>query len=175
MRSPPAVVDRPCPGCGGPTAVLLERGRLVLACRTCPDPEELVWSPRKARRSAATKESSEKAASEKAAADQRLQSRCGSCGGAQQRWKVVGGYVHLCAAWPACGGVAFEAGRGAGVRRAGPPLQAGGPAALTSIVDFRLREQGVESGNAPLLWKEFSKCKRHHRGAFSDRQDIDTR
>ena len=49
----PAVVDRPCPGCGGPTAVLLERGQLVLACRTCPDPEELVWSPRKARRSAA--------------------------------------------------------------------------------------------------------------------------
>ncbi len=59
----PAVVDRPCPGCGGPTAVLLERGQLVLACRTCPDPEELVWSPRKARRSAAKKESSEKAAS----------------------------------------------------------------------------------------------------------------
>ncbi len=38
-------------------------------------------------------------------------SRCGSCGGAQQRWKVAGGYVQLCAAWPAFGGVAFEAGR----------------------------------------------------------------
>ena len=38
----PAVVDQLCPDCGGPTAVLLERGQLVLACRTCPDPEELV-------------------------------------------------------------------------------------------------------------------------------------
>ncbi len=115
----PAVVDRPCPDCGGPTAVLLERGQLVLACRTCPDPEELVWSPRKATRSVVKKESSEKAASEQAAADQRLQSRCRLCGGAQQRWKVAGGYVHLCAAWPACGGVAFEAGRRARARRAG--------------------------------------------------------
>ena len=98
----------------GATAVLLERGQLVLACRTCPDPEGL---PRKATRSAVKKESSEKVASEQAAADQRLQSRCGSCGGAQ-RWKVAGGYVHLCAAWSACGGVAFEAGRRARVRRA---------------------------------------------------------
>ncbi len=109
----PAVVDWPCPRCKGPTAVLLERGRLVLACRTCPDPAELAWAPKKARRRAAKQESSDKAASEQAAADQRLQARCGVCGGAQQRWKVAaGGYVHLCAAWPACGGVAVEAGRG---------------------------------------------------------------
>ena len=111
----PAVVEWPCPSCGGPTAVFLERGRLVLACRTCPDPAELSWAPKKARRSAAKKESSEKAASEQAAADQRLQARCGECGGAQQRWKApAGGWVHLCAAWPGCGGVAVEAGRGAG-------------------------------------------------------------
>ena len=71
----PAVVDRPCPSCGGPSAVLLERGRLVLACRTCPDPAELSWAPKKAKRRAAKKESSEKAASEQAAADQRLQAR----------------------------------------------------------------------------------------------------
>jgi len=42
----PAVVDRPCPRCGGPTAVLLERGQLVLACRTCPDPEGRPGRPR---------------------------------------------------------------------------------------------------------------------------------
>ena len=109
----PAVVDWPCPRCQGPMAVLLEQGRLVRACRTCPDPAELAWAPKKARRRAAKQESSEKAASEQAAADQRLQARCGVCGGAQQRWKVVaGGYVHLCAAWPACGGVSVEAGRG---------------------------------------------------------------
>ena len=111
----PAVVEWPCSRCGGPTAVFIERGRLVLACRTCPDPAELSWAPKKARRSAAKKESSEKAASEQAAADQRLQARCGECGGAQQRWKAPsGGYVHLCAAWPGCGGVAVEAGRGGG-------------------------------------------------------------
>ena len=115
----PALVDSPCPRCGGPSAVLFERGRLVLACRTCPDPAELAWAPKKARRRAAKSESSEKAASEQAAADQRLQARCMVCGGAQQRWKSpAGGYVHLCAAWPACGGVAFEAGRG-GVAAAG--------------------------------------------------------
>ena len=80
-----------------------------------PHPAELSWAPKKARRSAAKKESSEKAASEQAAADQRLQARCGECGGAQQRWKAPsGGYVYLCAAWPGCGGVAVEAGRGAG-------------------------------------------------------------
>ena len=55
--------------------MLLERGRLVLACRTCPDPAELSWAPKKAKRRAAKKESSEKAASEQAAADQRLQAR----------------------------------------------------------------------------------------------------
>ena len=52
----PAVVDRPCPRCEGATAVLLERGRLVLACRTCPDPAELAWAPKKAKRRAARQE-----------------------------------------------------------------------------------------------------------------------
>ena len=91
----PAVVEWPCPNCGGPTAVLLERGRLVLACRTCPDPAELSWAPKKARRSAAKKESSEKAASEQAAADQRLQARCGECGGPPAVSSCVGRSAQL--------------------------------------------------------------------------------
>ena len=146
---------------------------MVLACRTCPDPEALVWSPKRARRSAAKKESSEQAASEQAAADQRLQSRCGSCGGAQQRWKVAGGYVHLCAAWPACGGVTLEAGRGAG-----PGVPAPAPGRRSVGVDsrgsiFASGNCGWRPGNGPCFWKVFSKCKWHHCGAFFDRQDID--
>ena len=96
----PAVVDRPCPGCGGPTAVLLERGQsgagVPHVSRT-----RRSWSGRRGRRGGRPRRRSraEQAASEQAAADQRLQSRCGSCSGAQQRWKVAGGYVHLCAAW----------------------------------------------------------------------------
>ena len=111
---------------GRPQGGILDRKWCIEPSTGAEDPDKQFSKPEGHR--------NQQAASEQAAADQRLQSRCGSCGGAQQRWKVVGGYVHLCAAWPACGGVAFEAGRGAGVRRAGPPLQAGGPAALTSIV-----------------------------------------
>ena len=35
----------PVPEVRGPTAVLIERGVLVLACRTRPDPDELTWAP----------------------------------------------------------------------------------------------------------------------------------
>ena len=119
----PTLVDWPCPSCGQGCAVLLERGQLVVACRTCPDPVELSWAPKKARRRAARSESAEKAASEQAAADQRMQARCPVCGGAQQRWKMsAGGYLHLCAAWPACGGAVVEVGR-AGRTRARVPAR----------------------------------------------------
>ena len=37
----PALVDRPCPRFGEGSAVLIEAGRLVVACRMCPDPAEL--------------------------------------------------------------------------------------------------------------------------------------
>ncbi len=108
----PTVVDSPCAACGGPRAVLLERGRLVVACRTCSPPADVEWAPRKARRVAKRVESDEKAAAEQAAADQRIQVRCKACGGAQQRWKLsTGGYLHLCQAWPACSGAYVEAGR----------------------------------------------------------------
>ena len=117
----PTLVEWPCPSCGQGCAVLLERGQLVVACRTCPDPVELSWAPKKARRRAARSESAEKAVSEQAAADQRMQARCPACGGAQQRWKMsVGGYLHLCAAWPACGGAVVEAGRASGTRARAP-------------------------------------------------------
>ena len=85
-----------------------------------------------------------KAASEKAAADQRLQSRCGSCGGAQQRWKMAGGYVQLCA------GVARVRGRGVRGRAAsgGParrrPGRVGGSARLNPA--GRLSPSGTADG-----------------------------
>ena len=117
----PTLVEWPCPSCGQGCAVLIERGQLVVACRTCPDPVELSWAPKKAKRRAARSESAEKAVSEQAAADQRMQARCPACGGAQQRWKMsAAGYLHLCAAWPACGGAVVEAGRGGGTRARAP-------------------------------------------------------
>ena len=122
----PTVVDFKCPRCSGPCAVLLERGQLVVACRTCPDPVTLAWAPRKARRRPVRRESDAKAAAEQAAADQRMQSRCPQCGGAQQRWKMsAGGYLHLCAGWPACGGAAVEAGRASGARAKQPARRRG--------------------------------------------------
>ena len=72
----PALVDRPCPRFGEGSAVLIEAGRLVVARRMCPDPAELTWAPKKARRRPAKSESAEKAAAEQGAADQRLQARC---------------------------------------------------------------------------------------------------
>ena len=144
----PAVVDRPCPGCGGPTAVLLERGQLVLACRTCPDPEELVWSPRKARRSVAKKESSEKAASEQAAAGcSRVAGRAAGRSNAG-RWPAA---TWTCArrgprarAWRSRPGAA----RGSGVPAPAPGRRSGGP-----DVDrwtFAPLEHEVASENASL-------------------------
>ena len=45
----PTLVDWPCPSCGAGCAVLLERGKLVVACRTCPDPVDLAWARRRRR------------------------------------------------------------------------------------------------------------------------------
>ena len=73
--------------------------------------------------------------------------------------------------------------RGRGVSR---PSAARGPGVATPVpgrrsvgVDsggsiFASGNCGWSSGNGPCFWKNFSKCKRHHRGAFFDRQDIDT-
>ena len=121
----PALVDWPCPRCGERCAVVIERGQLVVACRTCPEPYPLAWAPKRAHRRRIRSESAEHAAAEQAASDQRLQARCGECGAAQQRWKVsAGGYVHLCAAWPACGGARVE-GVPARAQRAGPRRRRG--------------------------------------------------
>ena len=116
----------PCPSCGGQQALLFEQGEIVLACRTCPDPALLSWSPKRARRKKPKTESDGKGQEEQAAADQRLQERCPTCQGAQSRWKLsTGGYVHLCQAWPLCAGVRLDVasgsrarGRGSGGRRA---------------------------------------------------------
>ena len=119
----PAVVrGLGCATCSGPMALLFDAGRLVVACRHCSPPATLAWAPKRAARKARRPESDAKAATEQAAADQRLQARCGLCAGAQQRWKLSsGGWLHLCQAWPACAGVAYERGRApAGAKRRSP-------------------------------------------------------
>ena len=107
----------PCPSCAGPQAVLFEDRQVVIACRRCPDPVTLSWAPKRARRRPSRSESDRKGAEEQAAADQRLQDRCPQCQGVMARWKLsVGGYLHLCQAWPLCGGHRLEAGSPSGKR-----------------------------------------------------------
>ena len=108
----PALLSGTCPACSRQPVLRYDRGVLRVVCLGCRTLSELSWAPRKARRRGAKPESNEKAAAEQAAADQRLQSRCDRCGGAQQRWQLsAGGYVHLCQAWPACTGATLEAGK----------------------------------------------------------------
>ena len=107
----PALLSGQCPACSRQPVLRYDGGVLRVVCPGCRSMSELAWAPRKARRRAAKPESSEKAAAEQAAADQRLQSRCPACGGAQQRWALsAGGHVHLCQAWPACSGATLEPG-----------------------------------------------------------------
>ena len=100
----------PCPACGGPRALVFVDRQLVVACRHCPDPVELSWAPKRARRKTPKVESDRKGAEEQAAADQRLQDRCSTCHGSMTRWKLsTGGHLHLCQAWPLCSGYLLQA------------------------------------------------------------------
>ena len=129
----PAVVGRPCPGCGGPTAVLLERGQSGAGVPYVSGPG-----------GAGLVAQEGEAVGREAGVVQAGGVRAGRCRpaaavalrvvrrGAATLGKVAGGYVHLCAAWPSCGGVAFEGGRGAGVPAWRRPLQVGGPSWLNS-------------------------------------------
>ena len=112
LPPPGPVPDLLCSSCNGPMALLFDAGAVAVACRYCAPAATLAWAPRRASRRVARRESDERAAAEQAAADQRLQARCAVCGGAQQRWKLsLGGYLHLCQAWPLCAGLAYEPGR----------------------------------------------------------------
>ncbi len=111
VAPPPMALQPACRGCGQPPIMRFDRGALRVVCGRCRWFGDLEWSPKRARRQAGKPESADKAVVEQAAADQRLQSRCGVCGGSQQRWKLsTGGFVHLCQAWPRCTGALFESG-----------------------------------------------------------------
>ena len=107
----PSQLAESCGSCGQRPILRFDKGQLMLFCPGCRGLATLAWAPKKARRAPKTAESGEKAVREQAAADQRLQSRCGDCGGALQRWKVsAGGHLHLCQAWPYCSGAFLEKG-----------------------------------------------------------------
>ena len=101
-----------CSSCREPLILRLVRRDLAAVCPRCRVTVPLEWAPRRGRRSraASAPESRDGAAVDQAAADQRAQSRCGRCRGAQARWRIPDvGTVDLCQAWPLCGGVRFEA------------------------------------------------------------------
>ena len=171
----PAVVDRPCPGCGGPTAVLLERGQLVLACRTCPGPRRS-WSGRPGRRGGRPRRRSRPS--------RRRPSRPLPTSGCSRVAGRAAGRSNA-GRWPAATCTCARRGPRAGAWRSRPGAAPGPGVAVLAPgrrsvgvdsggSDFRLRGLRLESGNGPCSWKNFSKCKRHHSGAFPDRQDIDT-
>lgn len=114
----PVPADLPCPSCGRSRRLRLLRRELVLACgnRDCKL-GTLEWAPERPRRASAA---ADEADSDVQAADQRRQRRCSKCGGTSTRWSVAtGGFVHLCDAWPACGGLECVAGPPSGRKRSG--------------------------------------------------------
>ncbi len=87
----------------------------------------------------------------------RLQSRCGSCGGAQQHWKAPAATCTCARRGPRAGAWRSRPGaaRGPGVPAPAPGRRAVGVDSGGSTFAFGgLR---MESGNAPCFWKNFSK------------------
>ena len=101
-----------CSRCRDNLILRLVGRALAALCPRCRVTVPLEWAPRRGRRSRAgsAPDSRDGAAVDQAAADQRAQSRCARCQGAQARWRIPDvGTVELCQAWPLCGGVRFEA------------------------------------------------------------------